>query len=236
LTRDEANAIGRLIARRNVFRHPLSIHNPTGDDAFRDQPWLTYGVLQGPKTRDRLQLSAGLLKNHHPAKPLLAQETLWSGNVNHIRRLGGVDYSDNDLRANAIVIHMSAASLVFADNDGNSSSGFSGSLNLNDCRQARHDVVRRTWDLLETLPFWRLRPRQDLTDRGYCLAEPGETYLAYVEDPSTLNLDVEGGPFRVQWINCRQPKERPDGGVTRDGRELRPPAESGDWFVLLTRQ
>ena len=141
---EDVERLGRLIKRLDPLAHPISVHNRTGDDPYRDSDWTTYGVLQGPKSLDRAVLSRGLLESHHPAKPLLAQETLWSGNVNHIRRFGGKDYSDDDLRKNAFVIHMSAAALVFADNDGDSSTGFSGTLALADCRQnaARHHSRR----------------------------------------------------------------------------------------------
>jgi hypothetical protein len=181
-------------------------------------------------------LSRGLLESHHGSKPLLAQETLWSGNVNHIRRFNGQDYSDDDLRKNTYVIHMSAAGLVFADNAGDSSTGFSGTLDLADCRQSRHDVIRRVWDCLATLATHRLKPRQDLVSQGYCLAEPGESYLVYLETPAPVDVKVNGPAFRVTWINAKEPAQRHDGGSTPDGRQLKPPAGGEDWLLRLTRE
>jgi len=141
---------------------------------------------KAPKTTARKKLSRGLLESHHAAKPLLAQETLWSGNQNHPH------YPDDDLRKNAYVIVMSGATLVFGDMAGDSSSGFSGTLDLKDRRQPRHDIVRRVWDFFDSpaIELGRLRPRQDLVDAGYCLAEPGKTYLVYVENGGTANVDV----------------------------------------------
>lgn len=81
LSFEEVNRLGTLIQKLDPFGHLLSVHNPTGDDPFKDQPWLSYGVLQGPKTLDPAVLSRGLLANHHPSKPLFAQETLWPGNT-----------------------------------------------------------------------------------------------------------------------------------------------------------
>lgn len=237
LTTDEINRLGRLIRQADVFDHPLSVHNPTGDDAFRDAAWLWYGTLQGPKTNDLDRLSRGLLRNHHPEKPLLAQETLWSGNVNHIRSLGGRDYSDDELRRNAWVIHMSAAALVFADNGGgNSSAGFSGSLDPSDADQARHDIIKQVWDLAEQFPFYRMKPRQDLVNTGYCLAEPGQHYLVYLPSAAKVNVKVEGGPFSVEWIAAADAKNRQEAGLTSDASNLNPPQAAGDWLLWLVRQ
>ena len=125
-------------------------------------------------------LGDGLLASHHPFRPLYAQETLWSGNQH-----GHPDYSDDELRKNAYVILFSGAALNFSDNGGprvedigNSSSGFSGTLELDDRRQWRHDIVKRVWDFVETIPdWWTMRPRQDLVRAGRCLACEGERYL-----------------------------------------------------------
>jgi hypothetical protein len=187
-------------------------------------------VLQGPKTLDLNRLSSGLLRNHHAAKPLLAQETLWSGNINH------PNYSDEQLFRNAWVIHMSAAALVFADNGGgNSSAGFSGSLDPGAAQQRRHDLIKQVWDLAEEFPFYRLKPRPDLVDAGYCLAEPGRHYLVYLPAATAVNVKVEGGAYRVQWIAARDGKDRPSGGRTSDGASLRPPRE-GNWLLWLVRE
>jgi hypothetical protein len=231
---DDVERLGRLIRSLDPFGHPLSVHNRTGDDPYRDSDWTTYGVLQGPKTLDRARLRRGLAASHHPGKPLLAQETLWSGNVNHIGA-NGRDYSDDDLRKNAYVIHMSAASLVFADNAGNSSSGFSGTMDLAECRQPRHDVLRGVWDLLQEWPTHRMVPRQDLVSSGYCLAEPGASYLVYLDEPAALDVRIEGGPYRIEWINASRPGDRRRGETTSDGRNLQPPGGGDDWLLRLAK-
>jgi hypothetical protein len=191
LSFSEVKRLGRVIQRLDRFGHLLSVHNRTSDDPYRDSNWTTYSVLQGPKSIDRRRLSKILLKNHNARKPLLAQETLWSGNASHIRQIGR-DCSEDDLRKNAYVINMSAAAFVFADDNGNSSSGFSGSMDLDDRRQHRYDVIRRVWDFMNTVPFYRIAPRQDLVDRGYCLAEVGERNLIYLDSGGSVNVQIEG--------------------------------------------
>jgi hypothetical protein len=241
LTFDEVNRLGAEIAKLDPFKHPITVHNWTGDDPFRDQPWLTFGTLQGPKTFDRAKLRDGLLRNHHPQKPLLAQETLWSGNSVHIRANKGADYSDADLRKNAYVIHFSAASLVFADNDGDSSTGFSGSMDLADRRQPRHDIVKRVWDTIASLPWQRTTPRPDLVrvadgeGHAFCLAQPGHTYLVYLESPLTVDVSIAPGSYDVTWINAQNAADRRRGARTSDGANLKAPSDGDDWILLLSR-
>lgn len=233
LTNEEVNRLGALIRRLDVFGHPLTVHNRTGDDPFREQPWLTFGTLQGPKTADRKTLSQGLLESHHASKPLYAQETLWSGNKFH--KFKGTDrsYSDDDIRMNAYVILLSAAGLNFADNQGDSSSGFSGTMRLEDRVQHRHDIIRMVWDYFETVPFHRMKPRQDLVDNGFCLAEEGKDYLVYLESPGAVTVKA-AGRYRAEWIDARNPKSRQPAGVTAGGTRMESPKTGADWLLRLT--
>ncbi|MCX8038164.1 MAG: DUF5060 domain-containing protein [Candidatus Sumerlaeia bacterium] len=226
----DVQRLGRLIRKLDVFRHPVSVHNQTGDDPYRDSDWTDYGVLQGPKTTDRKRLSAGLLKNQHPAKPLYAQETLWSGNKNH------PNYSDTDIRKNAYVINMCATSFCFADNGGgDSSAGFSGSMNPADRHPKHHDIVKAVWDFFASIPFHRMTPHPELVDNGWCLADPGRMVLVYLESPGTVNVKLSGGPYKVEWINAQNTKDRRAGGTTPDGKALKTPDGGDDWLLWLVR-
>ncbi len=84
------------------------------------------------------------------------------------------------VRKNAYGILMSAAALNYADMDGSSSSGVSGSLELADRHQRWHDIAKQARDVFETFPFCRMRLGQDVVSNGYCLAEEGKRYLVYV--------------------------------------------------------
>ncbi len=234
----EIDRLGCLIASLNVYGHPITVHNPTGDDAFIDADWLDFTTLQGPKTMDLAELRDGLARNHHTQKPLYAQETLWSGNKYH------PDYTDDALRRNAYVMLMSAAAINFADNGGpeadsrgDSSSGFSGTLDPRDARQGRHDILKQVWDCIASLPYDRMVPRQDLVNRGFCMAEEGTTYLVYLPDAGTVDVTVAPGNYAVEWINASNPIDRIEGGYTADGLGLAPPdrgaALGADWLVCL---
>lgn len=233
LTEEQINQAGALIRRLDPFGHLLSIHMPTGDNPHRDQAWLDYVILQGPKTADLRAFSEGLLRNHHPRKPLYAQESLWTGNVNFVRRFGGRDFTDDELRKNAYVLQMSAAALNFADNRGDSSTGFTGSLDLKDRAQPRHDIVKRVWDYFETVPFYRLSPRQDLVTNGFCLAEEGKEYLVYLPAGGAVSVKVEPGAYAVEWVNARDTKDRRSGRLIETGAQLSAP-DGDDWLLRLT--
>ena len=167
------------------------------------------------------------MKNLHRSKPLYAQETLWANNKNHPK------YSLEDLRKNAYVLMMSGASLNFAENNGNSSSGFSGSLDPGQRNQNFHDAIKLVWDFFGTLPFHEMSPRQDIVDYGFCLARPGRRYLVYLPSEGTVNVSVSAGSYRVIWIDARNLSRRYDVGTTGDGRNLTPPAGGDDWLVHL---
>jgi len=130
---------------------------------------------------------------------------------------------------------MAAAVLNFGDMKGNSSSGFTGSLELSDRCQARHDIIRKVWDFFETIEFWALSPRQDLVDNGFCLAKPGAEYLVYRPSRGAINVKVTGGPYKVTWINAQDTRDRRDGGATDDGKGLNTPKAGDDWLLLLAK-
>lgn len=123
------------------------------------------------------------------------------------------------------------------DMNGRSGSGFSGSLILTDRKPERHDIPKQIWDFMETVPFYRMSPRQDLRDRGYLLAEVGKAYLAYLPTGGRVNLavDAAGKPYRVTWINARHPlgDQRP-AKTTRDGTNLTAP-DAQDWLAYVRR-
>jgi len=205
------------------------VHNPTGDDLYRDEEWPDYGILQGPKTTDLKKLSKGLLENHRPNGALYAQETLWPGNKYH------PDFGMEGIRKNMIVIMLSAATLNFADMDGNSSSGFSGSMDLSDRHQEWHDLAKKVWDFFETFSFYRMSPRQDLVSDGYCLAEEGQHYLIYIEEAKPIDVTIKAGTYKEKWIRATN-FETIQTIQTNNGKNLTPPDQESDWLVYLSRQ
>lgn len=230
MTADDISRLGREIKKLDIFGHLISVHNPSGDDPFRDEDWLSFVTLQGWKGTNLSDVHRGLLKNHHEAKPLYAQEVFWPGNKYHNIR------NDVDIRKKAFVIIMSGAAINYADMDGNSSSGFSGSMDLSDRIQARHDIVRKVWDFFETIPFYRMSPNQWVADSGFCLAEEGRCYLVYLVGGGAVNVSVSAGSYNVTWINAQNTSDRRYAGMTNNGKKLSAPNDGDDWLLLLTAE
>lgn len=222
----DVDRLGTEIKAADVFGHRLAVHSRRGNDPYRDSAWSSYVVVHGPKTADPAVLSAFLLANNHPAKPLYAQETLWPGNINHPA------YTDDEIRKNAFVVNLAAAVLNFADMNGDSSSGFSGSMNLAERVQSRHDIVKKVWDFFEGVPFYRMRPCQDAVTAGYCLGEPGREYLVYLDQGGSVDVAVSEELYAVEWINARDTTDVRPAGFTTTGAGLTAP-DGSDWLLRL---
>lgn len=224
----DVNRLGRKIRELDIFGHLISIHNPSGDDPYKNEDWLSFVTLQGWKRTDLSDIYRGLSRNHHDAKPLYAQEVFWPGNKYHNIS------NEVDIRKKAFVMMMSAAAINFADMDGNSSTGFSGSMDLSDRNQANHDIVKKVWDFFETIPFYRMCLDRQAVDTGFCLAEKDRYYLVYLANGGTVNVSVRAGPYKVTWINAQDTSDKRHVGTTHDGKSLSAPGDGDDWLLFLT--
>ncbi len=222
--------VGNEIKTRDVFGHPLGVHNKDGDDPYRSAPWSSFLTLQVEIT-DLNELNRYFLKNHTGDKPVFAQETLWPGNK--LQPFANADAAT--VRKHAWTHMLSAVALNNGDMNGNNDSGFSGSLDLADRIPWRHDVVKQVWDFFEALPFYRMNPSQSLVDNGFCLAEPGQRYLVYLPTGGTVNVKVPGGTYHVEWINAQNTSDRRGAGTTSNGQDLSSPSGGDDWLVHLVR-
>lgn len=45
IPKEDLCRLGKLIKLLDVFGHPLTVHNATGGDAFKDEAWLDFGTL-----------------------------------------------------------------------------------------------------------------------------------------------------------------------------------------------
>lgn len=229
---DDLRRLGRLIRRLDVHEHVLTVHNEKRashyGDPFLFEDWYDMATLQGPTTVDREALFAGLAANHAPQKACYAQETLWYGNKNHPR------YTDDDLRRNAYAILFAGAVLNFADMDGNSSSGFSGTMDFDQLHQDKHEIVKAVWDWFETIPHHTMRTRQELVRNGYCLAREGEEYYIYLDSENELKMHL-GYPyaFKSEWINAIDPNDVRLGPQLSEDVQVWTPDRKGQWILHL---
>lgn len=224
--RDDVQELGILIQSLDVFGHPLSVHNGNGD--FKNSTWSTYVAGQGFKMKDDLSgVYEGLLTWHNGSKPVYAQEVFWPGNHT------GLDWTADQVRKKAFVLMMAAMTINFGDMDGNSSTGFGGSMDLADRHQDWHDAIKGVWDYFETVPFYRMNPCQNLVNNGFCLAEPGQRYLVYLPNGGSVDVVLTQARFDVTWVNARDTDDRRSGGVTIDGQGLTAPIDGDDWILDL---
>lgn len=231
MRKEDILRLGNLIDSLDVHNHILTVHNQPQKmrygDIWKAEPWYTMSTFQGPKiATDRDRLYSGLSTNRSRKKPAYAQETLWAGNKFH------PEYSEDQIRKNTYIILFAGAILNFADNDGDSSSGFSGTLDLNIRNQHLHDIVHRVWDWFETIPFHRMTSRQDLVRGGYCLAEEGKRYYVYVDTIGevTMNLEIPF-KFNYEWINAKDPSDIRKGLSISSTTTLKTPADGDDWIL-----
>lgn len=227
LNNEQIIETGKKISEADIFGHLLTVHCPTGDSEFKDEPWLDFVTLQGPKTTNRKELYEGLLRNHPDRKGLYAQETIWPGNKHHPL------YSNDDIRKNIIIAIMSAAMINFADMNGNSSSGFSGNLNPDSANKTIHQIFHQTLDFFEKHEFQRFRPNNDVIENGYCLVSTDKEYLIYVEEVDTISVDIEPGHYKGTWISAHNFEETIFTIEMRDKEQLFSPDDNKDWFLKL---
>ncbi len=217
LLMNDIRRIGTFIDSIDVHNHVITVHNETRASQFGcpfiDEPWCDMATMQGPKTFNSETLFSGLSMNHRPTKISYANETLWTGNIYHPA------YSNDRIRKNTYTILFSGSILNFADNKGVSSTGFSGTMDLKDANQQKHDIVSDVHNWFSTIPFSQMTTRQDLVKQGYCLAKEGEEYYIYLDTLGKTELYLDYPyPFHSEWINAKNPSE------IRKGISVNPPA------------
>lgn len=65
-----------------------------------------------------------------------------------------------------------------------------------------YSILRHT---LENIPFNKMKPRNDLVDRGFCLAEEEKTYLIFLPEGGDFSLDLSFLPHKIdslsKWVS-----------------------------------
>ncbi|HAV60918.1 MAG TPA: hypothetical protein DCY13_00950 [Verrucomicrobiales bacterium] len=116
----------------------------------------------------------------------------------------------------------------------------------------------RSWDYCrialeffadEEVPFWEMSNANELignpgnNNDKYCLARAGDTYLVYLPEGGTSELDLAGtgGSFSVKWFNPREGGKLAHGSVrsVKGGGKValgNPPADAAeDWLVVVRK-
>ncbi len=226
-TKEQVDKLGKMIADQNAQGHLLTVHNEKDQNPFVNSSWASYQCLQGPTTISTDTLYQGLMARRNLHQPVLAQEVLWYGNIYQ------QTYNDEQLRKNAFTIMMAGAALNFADNTGTSSTGFTGTLNLAERHQDKHEIIKKVWDFFESIPFYQLTPSRNLSDNGFSMAKEGETYLTYLPNGGEVSVNTNQGSYIGVWIKGSDTTIRFDIGLT-NGKKLVPPSDN-DWILYLQK-
>ncbi len=92
------------------------------------------------------------------------------------------------------------------------------------------------------IPYWRMSDADDLTDRGFALAEEGDVYVVYLPDGGSPSIDLSGsGDYDVRWYNPRSGGSLQAGSVIEvvagDSVSLgNPPNDIGNEWVVFVRR
>jgi len=121
---------------------------------------------------------------------------LWSGNYLHAA------LTADQVRRKALVLLFAASSINFADMDGDSSTGYSGTMNPAQRHPEMHAAIKSAWDFFAKVPFGRLRPTWDVVKNGVCLADGEREYWVYLPSGDTTEFRTAfGAGWRGEWLS-----------------------------------
>lgn len=232
-TKGQIDLWGQLISSLNTYNHLLTVHNQPDQNPFVNSTWTSYQCIQGPKTTNLDNLYWRIIRNRNMSQPLYAQETLWYGNLYH-HEIIGREYSDDELRRNAWTIVMAGGTINFADNNGDSSSGFSGTLNFKEMHQEKHEIIWKVWNFFESIPFYKLSPSPNVVNNGFCLAKHGEAYLIYLPFGGEISVNTMQNIYQAEWVKGAETNIRIPVGLY-NGEKIAAPSQD-DWLLYLKRK
>jgi len=94
---------------------------------------------------------------------------------------------------------------------------------------------RHLRDFFARVGYWALEPADEVVNRGYCLARPGEEYVVYLEaaGPVTLQLAGAAGSLAAEWFSPLTGERRAAPDVRDGAVTLEPPPDWQDRPVAL---
>jgi hypothetical protein len=90
-------------------------------------------------------------------------------------------------------------------------------------------------DFFEGTGYWRMEPKDELVSAGYCLVEPGQEYIVFLNNalPFSLKLGGLSQPLKAEWYQPLTGKRQPAGTLTNGTAQLTPPSDWGNGPVAL---
>lgn len=77
-------------------------------------------------------------------------------------------------------------------------------------------------------------PMGKLSSSGYCLANPGNSYLVYIADGDSIHVTTREGWYKAEWFNPRDGSSQSGENIRGGEVALGLPAK-GDWVLLLEK-
>jgi hypothetical protein len=106
-----------------------------------------------------------------------------------------------------------------------------------------HDVIppgysycKHLYSFFTDTRYWEMEPRDDLVDKGYCLAKEGEEYIVYLPEADAVMLNVQetASQLSARWYNPRSGQRIEVDGEIKDGtHKFKPPDDFGHGDVVL---
>jgi Protein of unknown function (DUF4038)/Domain of unknown function (DUF5060)/Putative collagen-binding domain of a collagenase len=83
--------------------------------------------------------------------------------------------------------------------------------------------------------YWRMKPADNLSSDGYCLADEGREYVVFLNAaaPFTLTLQGLNGPLKAEWFQPFTGQRQEAGTLSNGMSQLSPPAQWGNGPVAL---
>lgn len=210
---------GELVYRSDPYKHPISLH-PTGRSSsreFGDEEWLGFVMEQSPYWHRDIQ------RDRSFNKPVVNGEYGYAG------------YNpDDDIRIGAWEIVTAGG--FFTAGFFSTFAPDKGGWDL-DANPQQQKELKWLFSFMDNTEWWKMEPHDELVNNGYCIAIPGQEYLAYSRDGGSVSVDLSGasGTLPMEWFNPREgtysAKLQVNGGSSVN---LDPPF-AGDWVLHIGR-
>ena len=206
---------GRIVKAADPYDHPITLH-PTGRSSSREfgySDWMDFVMQQGPYWHNEI------LKDRIFNKPVVNGEYGYAG-----------WNEDDDVRIGAWEILTAGGYITagffttFAPDKG----GWDMSAN-----EQEQNVLKWALAFWDNVKWWNMDPSDNLVSNGYCLAKPGEEYVAYSRDGGavTINLSAAEASLPGEWFNPRTGEYSEQFQVPGGTSTTLTPPFSGDWVL-----
>ncbi|MGB8169484.1 MAG: DUF4038 domain-containing protein [Chthoniobacteraceae bacterium] len=96
-------------------------------------------------------------------------------------------------------------------------------------------MMKHFGDFWRATEYWLLEPSDKLVSAGWCLANPGREYVAFLKTAQPFTLEITGAksPLEAEWFNPHTGKRTSAGTLNNGTTKLTPPADWGNAPLVL---